>query len=32
LDTGLDRWFRVVAIDASGRRAWTNPIWIDEVG
>jgi len=32
MDTGLDRWFRVVAIDASGRRAWTNPIWIDEVG
>ena len=25
------KWFRVVAIDASGRRAWTNPIWIDEL-
>jgi hypothetical protein len=22
-------WFRIVAIDAAGRRAWTNPIWID---
>jgi len=24
-------WFRIVAIGASGRRAWTNPIWIDEL-
>ena len=24
-------WFRVVAIDAGGRRAWSNPIWWDEV-
>jgi hypothetical protein len=24
-------WFRIVAIDAAGRRAWTNPIWIDEL-
>jgi hypothetical protein len=22
-------WFRIVAIDAAGRRAWTNPIWRD---
>ena len=22
-------WFRVVAIDHAGRRAWSNPIWID---
>jgi len=22
-------WARVVVIDAAGRRAWTNPIWID---
>jgi hypothetical protein len=26
-----NRWFRIVAIDASGRRAWTNPIWVDEL-
>ena len=25
------QWFRIVAIDAAGRRAWTNPIWIDEL-
>lgn len=30
-DTGADQWFRIVAIDAAGRRAWTNPIWIDEL-
>ena len=23
-------WIRVVAIDAASRRAWTNPIWVDE--
>ena len=23
------KWFRVVVIDGPGRRAWTNPIWID---
>jgi hypothetical protein len=27
-----DRWFRIATIDASGRRAWTNPIWVDELG
>jgi len=30
-DPGAPKWFRVVAIDAAGRRAWTNPIWIDEL-
>jgi hypothetical protein len=25
-------WFRVVAIDHAGKRAWTNPIWWDELG
>jgi hypothetical protein len=24
-------WFRVVVIDQAGRRAWSNPIWWDEV-
>ena len=24
-------WFRVVAIDHAGRRAWSNPIWWDEI-
>jgi hypothetical protein len=28
---GPYKWFRIVAIDAAGRRAWTNPIWIDEL-
>jgi hypothetical protein len=23
------KWFRIVAIDGPGRRAWTNPIWVD---
>ena len=30
-DTGADKWFRIVAIDAAGRRAWTNPIWTDQL-
>ena len=25
-------WFRVVAIDNAGKRAWSNPIWWDELG
>ena len=25
-------WFRVTVIDHSGKRAWSNPIWWDEVG
>ena len=24
-------WFRVVAIDHAGKRAWSNPIWWDEL-
>jgi len=24
-------WFRVSVIDASGKRAWTNPLWWDEI-
>ena len=24
-------WFRVSVIDAAGKRAWTNPIWWDEI-
>jgi histidinol phosphatase-like PHP family hydrolase len=24
-------WVRVVVIDAAGRRAWTNPIWVDDL-
>ena len=24
-------WFRVAVIDAAGKRAWTNPIWWDEI-
>lgn len=24
-------WFRVTLIDHSGKRAWTNPIWYDEI-
>jgi hypothetical protein len=30
-DPGAPKWFRIVVIDAAGRRAWTNPIWVDEV-
>jgi len=31
-ETGPDAWIRIVAIDAAGRRAWTNPIWLDALG
>ena len=31
-EMGPDAWFRVVAIDAAGRRAWTYPIWLDALG
>jgi len=24
-------WFRVIVIDQAGKRAWTNPIWKDEL-
>ena len=30
-DPGAIKWFRVVVIDAAGRRAWTNPVWLDEL-
>ena len=32
VNPGQAKWFRIAAIDAGGRRAWTNPIWIDELG
>ena len=25
------KWIRVVAVDAAGKRAWTNPIWLDDL-
>ncbi|HKN31048.1 MAG TPA: hypothetical protein VJY34_25515 [Roseiarcus sp.] len=28
-DAAPDKWFRIVIIDGAGRRAWTNPIWVD---
>jgi hypothetical protein len=31
VDPGAIDWFRIVAIDAAGRRAWTNPIWVDQL-
>ncbi len=30
-DFGPLGWFRIVVIDAAGRRAWTNPIWVDQL-
>ena len=24
-------WLRITCIDAAGRRAWTNPVWLDEI-
>ena len=24
-------WFRIVVVDAAGQRAWTNPIWVDQL-
>ena len=30
-DPGAIPWFRIVIIDAAGRRAWTNPIWVDQL-
>ena len=29
--TPAARWLRIAAIDAGGRRAWSNPVWVDEV-
>ena len=31
VDPGAVRWFRIVVVDGAGKRAWTNPIWIDEL-
>ncbi len=31
-ETAPDKWFRIVVIDRAGRRAWTNPIWVDTLG
>jgi hypothetical protein len=31
VDPGPIAWFRIVVIDAAGRRAWTNPIWVDDL-
>ena len=25
-------WFRIVAIDHAGKRAWSNPLWWDQLG
>jgi hypothetical protein len=30
-DPGTPKWFRIAVVDAAGRRAWTNPIWLDEL-
>ena len=30
-DPGADKWFRIVVIDSAGRRAWTNPVWVDQL-
>jgi hypothetical protein len=24
-----DSWFRITVIDEAGRRAWSNPFWLD---
>jgi hypothetical protein len=31
VDPGAIPWFRIVVIDSAGRRAWTNPIWVDQL-
>ena len=31
VDPGAIPWFRIVVVDAAGRRAWTNPIWVDQL-
>ena len=31
LAAGKSPWIRIVAIDGAGKRAWTNPIWFDEL-
>jgi hypothetical protein len=32
LTTKSSPWFRVTVIDGAGKRAWSNPIWWDELG
>jgi hypothetical protein len=32
LPGGTTPWLRATIIDAAGRRAWTNPIWLDDLG
>ena len=32
LTTKSSPWFRVTVIDHAGKRAWSNPIWWDELG
>lgn len=29
--TAPARWIRLAVIDAAGRRAWTNPVWLDDI-
>ena len=29
LDAFVDSWCRVTVRDAAGKRAWSNPIWLD---
>jgi hypothetical protein len=31
VDPGVIPWFRIVIIDGAGKRAWTNPIWVDQL-
>lgn len=31
VDPGAPKWFRIVVIDGGGRRAWTNPIFVDSL-
>jgi hypothetical protein len=31
VETERSPWFRIAVIDATGKRAWTNPIWRDEL-
>jgi hypothetical protein len=31
VQTKPDPWFRIAIIDRDGRRAWTNPIWVDQL-
>ena len=31
VDPGAIPWFRIVVIDGAGKRAWTNPIWVDQL-